>query len=339
MNISDKDLLSGYKPRNILSIDLKSFYASVECRERGLDPLDTNLVVADESRTDKTICLAATPSLKSYGLSGRCRLFEAKQKVKEVNYQRRKNNNYRIESNAKSLKLNDQFTVTLIADLNEPTTSIQGRIEYSDDVELVDEKNFYEYGDFYDVNNSDLSQIALGRNNKVGFGFAKNSSGGKDFAVTGTKKILTLKFKVIGSMEKNVVITWKEKNQKGTYVLTNITIPRSDINSAIVVPVEPDGENKEDQNIISDEKKDNPENSKNNENSSKENNSGISSINNKGQQVQVKEKNQNIQDNSTYNKKNRILPKTGESYILIVSIIAIIVFSIYTIIKYRKSKI
>lgn len=56
-------------------------------------------------------------------------------------------------------------------------------------------------------------------------------------------------------MEKNVVITWKEKNQKGTYVLTNITIPRSDINSAIVVPVEPDGENKEDQNIISDEKK------------------------------------------------------------------------------------
>jgi len=140
-------------------------------------------------------------------------------------------------------------------------------------------------------------------------------------------------------MEKNVVITWKEKNQKGTYVLTNITIPRSDINSAIVVPVEPDGENKEDQNIISDEKKDNPENSKNNENSSKENNSGISSINNKGQQVQVKEKNQNIQDNSTYNKKNRILPKTGESYILIVSIIAIIVFSIYTIIKYRKSKI
>ena len=152
-----------------------------------------------------------------------------------------KNNNYRIESNAKSLKLNDQFTVTLIADLNEPTTSIQGRIEYSDDVELVDEKNFYEYGDFYDVNNSDLSQIALGRNNKVGFGFAKNSSGGKDSAVTGTKKILTLKFKVIGSMEKNVVITWKEKNQKGTYVLTNITIPRSDINSAIVVPVEPDG--------------------------------------------------------------------------------------------------
>ena len=62
-----------------------SFYASVECRERGLDPLDTNLVVADEIRTDKTICLAVTPSLKSYGISGRGRLFEVKQRVKEAN--------------------------------------------------------------------------------------------------------------------------------------------------------------------------------------------------------------------------------------------------------------
>lgn len=71
--------------RTYIAIDLKSFYASVECRERGLDPLDTNLVVADESRTDKTICLAVTPSLKSYGISGRCRLFELKQRVKEAN--------------------------------------------------------------------------------------------------------------------------------------------------------------------------------------------------------------------------------------------------------------
>lgn len=78
-----------------MCIDLKSFYASVECRERNLDPLDTNLVVADESRTDKTICLAVSPSLKSYGLGGRCRLFEVRQKIKEVNYQRRKNNHYR----------------------------------------------------------------------------------------------------------------------------------------------------------------------------------------------------------------------------------------------------
>ena len=81
--------------RVYICIDLKSFYASVECVERGLDPLDTNLVVADEARTAKTICLAVSPSLKSYGLSGRCRLFEAIQKVREVNYQRRKDNKYR----------------------------------------------------------------------------------------------------------------------------------------------------------------------------------------------------------------------------------------------------
>ena len=73
------------KQHTYIAIDLKSFYASVECRERGLDPLDTNLVVADESLTDKTICLAVTPSLKSYGISGRGRLFEVKQRVKEAN--------------------------------------------------------------------------------------------------------------------------------------------------------------------------------------------------------------------------------------------------------------
>ena len=81
--------------KTYMCIDLKSFYASVECRERNLDPLDTNLVVADEERTDKTICLAVSPSLKSYGISGRARLFEAKQKVREVNYQRKKDNHYK----------------------------------------------------------------------------------------------------------------------------------------------------------------------------------------------------------------------------------------------------
>ena len=77
------------KKRTYIAIDLKSFYASVECRERGLDPLDTHLVVADEKRTDKTICLAVTPSLKSYGISGRSRLFEVRQRVREVNAARR----------------------------------------------------------------------------------------------------------------------------------------------------------------------------------------------------------------------------------------------------------
>lgn len=71
--------------RTYIAIDLKSFYASVECIERGLDPLTTNLVVADNSRTEKTICLAVTPSLKSYGVSGRPRLFEVVQRVREIN--------------------------------------------------------------------------------------------------------------------------------------------------------------------------------------------------------------------------------------------------------------
>ena len=71
-----------------IAIDLKSFYASVECVDRELDPLTTNLVVADETRTEKTICLAVTPSLKAYGILGRARLFEVIQAVKEINNKR-----------------------------------------------------------------------------------------------------------------------------------------------------------------------------------------------------------------------------------------------------------
>ena len=69
-------------------IDLKSFYASVECVDRGLDPMTTNLVVADESRTQKTICLAVSPSLKAYGIPGRARLFEVVERVKQINAER-----------------------------------------------------------------------------------------------------------------------------------------------------------------------------------------------------------------------------------------------------------
>ncbi|MCR5270513.1 MAG: DNA methylase [Prevotella sp.] len=72
--------------RTYIAIDLKSFYASVECVDRGLDPLTTNLVVADESRTEKTICLAVTPSLKAYGIGGRARLFEVYQKAKGIDF-------------------------------------------------------------------------------------------------------------------------------------------------------------------------------------------------------------------------------------------------------------
>lgn len=77
------------KNRVYVAIDLKSFYASVECAERGLDPLTTNLVVADAARTEKTICLAVSPSLRAWGIPGRARLFEVVQKVREINARRR----------------------------------------------------------------------------------------------------------------------------------------------------------------------------------------------------------------------------------------------------------
>ena len=80
----------GEERRIYVAIDLKSFYASVECVERGLDPLNTHLVVADVSRTDKTICLAVTPSLKAAGVSGRPRLFEVVQRVRALNAERRR---------------------------------------------------------------------------------------------------------------------------------------------------------------------------------------------------------------------------------------------------------
>ncbi|MDE6674679.1 MAG: DNA methylase, partial [Acetatifactor sp.] len=79
------------KQRIYIAIDLKSFYASVECVERHLDPLSVNLVVADAERTEKTICLAVSPSLKAYGIPGRARLFEVVQKVREVNRERLRN--------------------------------------------------------------------------------------------------------------------------------------------------------------------------------------------------------------------------------------------------------
>ena len=75
--------------RIYICIDLKSFYASVECKDRGLEPMTTNLVVADNSRTSKTICLAVSPALKSYGVPGRPRLFEVEQRIRKVNAARR----------------------------------------------------------------------------------------------------------------------------------------------------------------------------------------------------------------------------------------------------------
>ena len=101
-----------------ISIDLKSFYASVECKERGLDPITTNLVVADSSRTEKTICLAVSPSLKAYGIPGRARLFEVVQKVKQINSNRIRlapNNKFIGESyNDVELKSNPELKLNYI---------------------------------------------------------------------------------------------------------------------------------------------------------------------------------------------------------------------------------
>ena len=82
-------------PRQYIATDLKSFYASVECVERGLDPMTAHLVVADPSRTEKTICLAVSPALKAHGISGRARLFEVVQRVQEVNALRAHRNRVR----------------------------------------------------------------------------------------------------------------------------------------------------------------------------------------------------------------------------------------------------
>ncbi len=104
--------------RTYIAIDLKSYFASVECVERGADPLTTNLVVADKSRTEKTICLAVSPSLKAYGIPGRARLFEVVQKVAEVNNQRRLKAPNRTftgsSSDALKLKEHSEFELSYI---------------------------------------------------------------------------------------------------------------------------------------------------------------------------------------------------------------------------------
>lgn len=110
--------MSGYQSNVYIAIDLKSFYASVECQERNLDPLNTNLVVADASRTQKTICLAVSPSLKAYGIPGRARLFEVMKRVDDVNRWRRskaKNRKFTGESVfADELKSNDSLKLGFI---------------------------------------------------------------------------------------------------------------------------------------------------------------------------------------------------------------------------------
>lgn len=131
-------------------IDLKSFYASVECKERNLDPLTTNLVVADSSRTEKTICLAVSPSLKSYGIGGRARLFEVNQKLREVNKKRRKvTPNYKLTGKSYNYKELEQDK-TLEVDYIIATPRMSYYIKYSTDIynvylKYLSEEDIYVY--------------------------------------------------------------------------------------------------------------------------------------------------------------------------------------------------
>ena len=106
------------RPRTYAAIDLKSFYASVECRERDLDPLTANLVVADASRTEKTICLAVSPALKARGIPGRPRLFEVNQKVENLNRARIHDNGGRpltgVSADDRELKENPSLAISFV---------------------------------------------------------------------------------------------------------------------------------------------------------------------------------------------------------------------------------
>lgn len=126
--------------RIYMCIDLKSFFASVECVERNLNPLDTNLVVADKSRTDKTVCLAITPSLKQYGLGGRARLYEVVSKVREVNKERKKNNNYRPFKNKSYLDSELKKDKSLELDYIVAPPRLRTYMKYSTDIYNIYQK-------------------------------------------------------------------------------------------------------------------------------------------------------------------------------------------------------
>ena len=117
-----------------LAIDLKSFYASVECLERDLNPLNTNLVVADNSRTEKTICLAVSPALKSFGIPGRPRLFEVNEKVRQLN-KIRKTNYHGSTNMEKSVLLSElQQNPGLLIDFIIAPPRMAHYIKYSTDI-------------------------------------------------------------------------------------------------------------------------------------------------------------------------------------------------------------
>ena len=228
-------------------------------------------------------------------------------------------NKMSMESSSKSLKLNDTFSVTLIGEFNTPEDAIQGRIEYSDDVEIAGEK-YYTYEEFSDPTKVNCnSQVALGANNAIGFAIVRNTEEkGNRNTVTGVQKILTFSFKVKSSSEKNVEIKWKGKNKDGLYDITSITIPRSDVVN----------QNENNDDIVGDNSNNNSNNTTNNGNNDSKATENVNSEN----------KQSTNQITNTEQKNKKIIPQTGESYIFLVLgiIIPVAFITIHKI--YKKNK-
>lgn len=169
--------------RIYIAIDLKSFYASVECVERNLDPLKTNLVVADSSRTEKTICLAVSPSLKAYGIPGRPRLFEVIQKVKEINGMRQwRAPKHRLTGESyldEELKANPQLAVSYI--------TAPPRMAYYMDYSTRIYNVYLKYVAHEDIHVYSIDEVFIDATNYL----RANGLTARDFAMTMIRDVLT----------------------------------------------------------------------------------------------------------------------------------------------------
>ena len=157
--IKEGGIIQNEEQRIYIAIDLKSFYASVECVERSLDPLTTNLVVADNSRTEKTVCLAVTPSLKAYGLSGRSRLYQVVQRIKEVNIERRIKCKEFIGKSYNDIELKKDSRLELDYIIAPPRMGLY--MKYSTNIYKI----YYSWSSMDYINNNDFS-ICTSRHNK-----------------------------------------------------------------------------------------------------------------------------------------------------------------------------
>lgn len=212
------------------------------------------------------------------------------------------NNKFTITSNSSSLKLGDNFSITLIGEFNDPEDSVQGRIEYSDDVEII-EGGYYNFEEFTNSNNAtSMSQVVVGENNSIGFAISrKPNSDGTVNKVSGSQKILTFKFRVKSSIDKNVEIKWKGRNKDGLYEIASISIPRSDISGS---------EEETNKPIVEEPQKTVTENGETNKpvTNGKEGNNKVS------------------------------IPQTGENYIYIILAVIVIIGAIIVHKIYKKNK-